>query len=285
MFHNTELNNKVVANFSSVKLRLLIPPFFLLVLIFLYFFIFNVGSNFSDSYVAIQKDLFFYLNGKLGRFPDLMFNLTQLGDVILSFALVTVFILYAPKLWEALLPAALISLLISAVLKKIFAVPRPAAMFDPSSFTIIGKPISGHTSLPSGHSIVTFIVVTVVLIAFMPNKNRHKIIWFFLMLSLGSLVVLSRVGVGAHYPLDVLIGSTIGYIIGITGIKISTTFNWFEWVKNKKYYPIYLFVLIIWGLFIGSKIVHQNLPIYYISLFSLLLSVYLMTTSYVKKNK
>ena len=285
MSNNSELNSSVTYNFMKVKLWLLIPAFLLLFLIYLYFALFNDSANFIDGYVNVQKDLFLFLNNKLSQFPSLMFNLTQFGDVIIGYSLLTAFIIYAPKLWEALLTSAIISLVVSAVLKKIFAVPRPAAMFDHASFRIIGETISGKSSLPSGHSIVTFITITTLLFAFMPGKNKYKIIWVPFMLSLGLLIAFSRVGVGAHYPLDVIIGSTIGFIIAITGIKISNSVNWFAWLKNKKLYPIYLLVLSVWGFFMVKKIVNTNLLIFYISLLSLLITVYLMTTTYVKKDK
>ena len=285
MSNNSELNSSVTYNFMKVKLWLLIPSFLLLFLIYLYFALFNDSANFIDGYVNIQKDLFLYLNNTLSEFPSLMFNLTQFGDVIVSYSLVTAFIIYVPKLWEALLTSALISLVVSAVLKKIFAVPRPAAMFDHDSFTIIGETISGKSSLPSGHSMVTFIAITTLLIAFMPEKNKYKILWCPFMFSLGLLIAFSRVGVGAHYPLDVIIGSTIGFIIAILGIKITNSVNWFAWIKNKKLYPMYILVLSVWGFFIGKKIVDKNLLIFYISLLSLLITLYLMTVTYVKKNK
>ena len=285
MSNNSELNSSVTYSFMKIKLGLLIPSFLFLFLIYLYFMLFNDDANFIDGYVNIQKDLFLYLNNSLSEYPNLMFNLTQFGDVIISYSLVTVFIIYAPKLWEALLTSAIISLVVSAVLKKIFAVPRPAAMFDHASFTIIGETISGKSSLPSGHSIVTFIAITTLLIAFMPQKNKYKIVWIPFMLSMGLLIAFSRVGVGAHYPLDVIIGSTIGFIIAILGIKITNAVNWFAWIKNKKLYPIYILVLSVWGFFIGKKIVDKNLLIFYISLLSLLITLYLMTVTYVKKNK
>ena len=284
MLNNSKLDNRVIDNFMNVKLWLLIPSFLLLFLFYLYFVLFNDGANFIDIYVKIQTDLFFFLNNKLSQFPDLQFNLTQLGDVLIFFPLLTVFIIYAPKLWDALLASAIISLIVSATLKKIFAVPRPAAMFEPDSFTIIGSTLSGHTSLPSGHSIVTFIVITTLLFAFMPKKNANKISWSFLMLALGLIIAFSRVGVGAHYPLDVVIGSIIGFIVAVTGIKISNKVNFFAWIKNKKYQPIFILVLTIWGFFIGKKILDTQLVIFYISLLSLVITIYLMTSSYVKKN-
>lgn len=285
MLNNSKLNGKVIDNFINLKLSILIPPFLLLFLITLYFVFYNDGSSFINFYSTIQKDLFLYLNSKLSILPNLQYNLTQLGDALIFFPLVTVFIIYAPKLWEGLLSSAILSLIVSAVLKKIFAVPRPAAMFDNDSFTIIGKTLTGKTSLPSGHSICTFIVISILLFAFMPKKNTSKILWSSFILSLGLVITFSRVGVGAHYPLDVIIGSTIGYILGIIGIKISTKVDYFSWFKNEKLYPVFIIIFTIWSGVIVKKIVDINLPIFYISLFSLLITIYLMTISYVQKNK
>lgn len=285
MLDNFMLERKVINNFINVKLGLLIPPSCLLFLLGSYFFIFHEGENYIDGYVNIQKDLFFYLNAKLSEFPKLQFNLTQLGDVLIFFPIITIFIIYAPKLWEALLTSAILSLLVSAILKKLFSVPRPAAMFDNESFVIIGETLTGRTSLPSGHSIVAFIVITILLFAFMPKKNRHKISWSLLILTLGFVIAFSRVGVGAHYPLDIIVGSTIGYIIAILGIHVNNQVGCWTWIKNKKYYPIFMLILVIWGGVIVTKILANNLPIFNFSLLSLVVSLYLITSAYVQKKQ
>lgn len=278
-----ELNDKVTTNFNKVKLWFVILPFLTLLSIFL-FFALSDETNFIIAYGECQKDLFFYLNEKLSQFPNLQVNLTQLGDVITSFALLTAFIRYAPKLWEALLPSALISLIVSATLKNIFAMPRPPEMYNRDSFTVVGRAIAAPTSLPSGHSIATFIVITLVLFAFMPKRNIPKMIWCSFILLLGIIICLTRVGLGAHFPFDVLIGGIIGFIIAIIGIKISKTVNLFGWLRNKKLYPIFILVITIWGIFIGKKIVDMNLPIFYVALMSLVFSLFIITNAYVKKN-
>lgn len=280
---NSNLNNRVAYNFFNVKLYLLIPSFILLFLLFS--FINYKGGEFTITYVNIQKDLFFYLNHSLSKFPNLQFNLTQLGDVLVFFPLVAFFIVNTPKLWEALLTSSIISLLVSFILKKLFAVPRPAAMFDNDSFVIIGKTLSGQTSFPSGHSIATFIVITTLLFAFMPKKSMHKIIWSSCIILLGLIISFSRVGVGAHYPLDVLFGSAIGYIVAILGIKFNNKMNWLSCIKNKKYYPVFILILIIWAVLITKKILENNLLIFYVSLVSLVITLSLIIRlSYVKKN-
>jgi len=283
MLNTDKLDAVVNDNFKKVKLGLLFSPFCLLCLVTFYVIFFNTGEGYVDGYVNIQKDLFFYLNGKLSEFPNLQFNLTQLGDVLIFFPFLTVFIVYAPKIWEALLSSAILSLLVSAILKKIFAMPRPAAIFENESFVIIGKILSGNTSLPSGHSIATFVVITILLFAFMPKRNKYKVIWSSFILMLGFIIAFSRVGVGAHYPIDVIVGSIIGYIVTVIGIQISNKVDWFAWISNKRYYPVFILSLIIWGGVIVAKILGVNLPVFYFSLFSLIISLCLITSTYVQK--
>ena len=67
------------------------------------------------------------------------------------------------------------------------------------------RPLDWHnlTSFPSGHSASIFALATVLAL----NYPRWR--WVFWLVA--SLVGVSRVVVGAHYPLDVLAGSAIGF--------------------------------------------------------------------------
>ncbi len=281
MINSHKLDIKVIDNFINVRLKSLFLP---VLLLFVIAFILLKESAFSvDGYIKIQENVFFYLNSKLSELPSLQFNLTQLGDALILFPLLTVLIVYAPKLWGAVLTSGFISLIISFLLKKTFAVPRPAAVFDTDSFVIIGKTLSGYTSLPSGHSITIFTIITILLVAFMPKEFKAKIMWSIFILILGLVIAFSRVGVGAHYPLDVIIGSIMGYISALLGIVINNKVNWWAWIKNKKYYPIFILLLIICGVAIIKKIVAINLLIFYFSLFAIVSTLYLMIKIYVKK--
>lgn len=279
---NSNLNHKVTANLTNVKLSLLFLPTALLVVVIL--FLLKERSFSVAGYIDVQKELFLYLNGTLAKNPVLQDNLTQLGDVAIFFPLITIFIIYAPKLWEALLTSAIISLIVSAALKKIFAVPRPAAVFDHDSFTIIGETLAGHTSLPSGHSIATFVVISTLLFAFAPLHNTFaKILWSIFLLTIGLFIASSRVGVGAHYPLDVVVGSTLGYMITVVGTVINNKTNWWAWIRNRKYLPIFMLLFVVLGGAIVKKIIDDNLFIYYLALFSLVITFYFMVRTYVEK--
>lgn len=276
-----EINKLVIDNYLRLKPSLFFLPTSLLITIVL--FLYNQDSLSTDGYIKIQKESFFFINYYLGQYPNLQFNLTQLGDDLIFLSLLSVLIMYIPKIWESLISSLLLSLVFSCLLKKIFAVPRPAAVFDHSSFIIVGNTLSGHTSLPSGHSITIFTILTILLFAFRPSKTGHRVLWSFFIILTGSILVFTRVGVGAHYPLDVIIGAIIGYILGLTGIFISRKYKVWSWINDKRYYPVFILLFLICGISLINRIMIENLVIYYLSLVFLTISLYKTITIYVKK--
>ena len=275
------MNTNVINNYSKLKPSLFFFPTFLLITIVL--FLYNQDSLDAYKYIQIQKDSFFFINYHLGQFPNIQYNVTQLGDASIFLPFLSIFIIYAPKIWESLLSALLVSLIFSSLLKNIFKVPRPAVVFDNNSFTIIGKTAVGFASLPSGHSITVFTIVTVLLFAFMPKKWKYKILWIFFTLITGLMIAFTRVGVGAHYPLDVIIGSIIGYISGLTGIFINQKYKIWTWINNKKYYSVFILLMLICCISLISKIINENLLIFYLALISLFVPFYKITYAFVKK--
>lgn len=275
------INTKAITNYSKLKPSLFVLPLCFLSSIVLYLYIQDSLS--VDKYIEIQKNCFFFLNSKLSQFPSTEYNLTQFGDALIFLSFLSIFIVYAPKLWEALISASLVSAIFSDLLKVTFAVPRPAAVFDNNSFVIIGNGLSGHNSLPSGHSITVFTTLTALLFAFMPQKLKYKILWVFVVIITGLILVFTRVGIGAHYPFDVIIGSVVGYMSGLAGIFISRKYKIWSWVNDKKYYPILMLLLLVCCIAVINKIISENLTIFYFSLATLVASLYKMINMYVKK--
>ncbi|MBF4516122.1 phosphatase PAP2 family protein [Flavobacterium sp. ANB] len=275
------MNTSIINNYSRLKLFLFFPALFFLIAIAL--FLYSQDALCTVRYIQIQKDTFFFINHNLGQYPNFEYNLTQLGDALVFLPFLSIFILYAPKIWEAILSALLVSILFSCLLKKIFAVPRPAAIFNNNTFIIVGKTLCGHNSLPSGHSVIVFIILTVLLFAFMPKEFKFKILWIFLIITIGLILVSSRIGVGAHYPLDVIVGSIFGYISGLTGIFISQKYKIWTWIGNKKCYPIFILLFLICCISLINRIINENLIIFYFAFISLAVSLYKITTVYVQK--
>jgi membrane-associated phospholipid phosphatase len=274
-------NSSVIENSNKVKVSLFYIPLFLLTAIF--FYLYFAGALSVERYVEIQKDIFIDINSTLGQFPSLMLNLTQLGDALIFLSFLTLLIIYAPKFWESLISASIVSAILSKFLKVLFSVPRPAAILDNETFIIIGKKLVGHSSLPSGHSITTFTIITVLIYAFMPQKISSKVAWVILLIGLGFIIISTRVGVGAHFPLDVIIGGIIGYISGLIGIFISKNDKLWAWIGNPKYYPFFIILFMVCCVVLGTKIYKENLLIYYLSMISLIVSLYKIIYVYIKK--
>lgn len=276
------LNNTIENNFKKLKLSLFFLPLLLSMIIVAFLYLndaLHVGSL-----IQIQKDWFYYLNKNLSQFPRLQYNLTQFGDAFIFLSLLAIFIVYAPKLWEALISASLISALLSNVLKELFSVPRPAAILDRETFVIIGKVLPGLTSsLPSGHSITIFTVLTCIMFGFLPQERLHRILWFTSFIFAGLILAFTRVAIGAHFPIDVVVGSIVGYTSGLAGIFLNEKYNIWKWISNKKYYPIFIFLFIAGIAVIVTKIINENIFIFYLSFVSLMYSVYIIIKVYAKK--
>ena len=80
---------------------------------------------------------------------------------------------------------------------------RPSHEFYEYINLLVAK--GGKYSFPSNHAANSFVFATV--ISYFYDKNRKSLY------ILASVIAFSRVYVGVHYPLDIVFGSVIGYII------------------------------------------------------------------------
>jgi len=274
------MQHGLARKYSTVKPSLLFLPFFLLITIALILKILGVWN--IEGYIMFQEPAFFHINHLMGQYATLMYNLTQMGDALIFLSLISIFIINKPILCEALVSGLLVSLLASTLLKSIFSVPRPAAVFDHNDFIIVGKVLSGHNSLPSGHSMTAFVILTILMYTFLPKKLIHKFFYILIFLLTGLILAFTRVGVGAHYPLDVIFGGIVGYICGLVGIFIAKRYEVGGWIVNKKYYPFFMLVFGVGCFMLYKKIMHENLLIFYIAFVSLFFSLYKIIKAYAK---
>jgi len=144
-------------------------------------------------------------------------NLTSLGEglIVLSFAgLLTI---KAPRAAWTVLVAGIIGTLIVHGVKEAVGALRPAMILPKDSFTIIG-PILNVVSFPSGH---TSTITAFATILFLHAKDR-RVAWIWLPIVV--LVGISRMAVGAHWPMDVLGGWFFGILIAL--LCFSLTERW-----------------------------------------------------------
>ncbi|MBE2900561.1 phosphatase PAP2 family protein [Methanothermobacter thermautotrophicus] len=105
------------------------------------------------------------------------------------------------------LTALVMGFFMSEFLKMVIARPRPYEVI----WWVRHTTVAGGYSMPSGHTVAAFAGFTSLYFKF----GRP---WLFLILA--SLVGISRIYLGLHYPTDVLAGAFIGVICAFMALKI-----------------------------------------------------------------
>ena len=128
-----------------------------------------------------------------------------------------------------ILALALTDSICAQILKPLFERVRPSHLSMDGLNLLVPK--GGKWSMPSNHAANIFSLAVVLSYFY----NRMKIPLFVL----ASLIALSRVYVGVHYPSDVIVGGLLGYAIGwftitlwvilkIRELKRRQTWVWYE---------------------------------------------------------
>lgn len=145
----------------------------------------------------------------------LLENMTVFGDGVFLLTLVLLFTCRHIRFHWAILFTSLLGAIVVNLLKDYFAMPRPPAVLDPETFNLIGRAYKSR-SFPSGHSLTAFLLATV---CFCYTRNIYfKVV----LITLAILVGLSRVLIGVHWPMDVLVGGSLGIILGLGGAIITS---------------------------------------------------------------
>jgi len=140
---------------------------------------------------------------------------TFLGDGAVAFALGLLAARRAPRLLWALIPAALIATAWVHGWKQAYDERRPLATLERSEVKVIGPELR-YGSFPSGHAATAFTAAGVFILGL-----RLGMAWSLALVALAALVGVSRVVVGAHWPLDVLAGAFGGWIAAALGVVLA----------------------------------------------------------------
>ena len=156
--------------------------------------------------------------------PQMWASITIFGDALVLLAIALPILWYRPQWAWALLVAALLSTVVSHTMKPWLDLPRPAAVLGADAITIIGPELRAK-AMPSGHATAAFTLAGV-LVPAMKSRGAKLAI-----LVLALTVALSRVVVGAHWPIDVLAGALIGWMSGILVLRL---LGERAWMTNRK---------------------------------------------------
>ncbi|MEI9933571.1 MAG: phosphatase PAP2 family protein [Ferruginibacter sp.] len=107
--------------------------------------------------------------------------------------------------------AFLSSGILAQIVKHIYNSPRPKFYFGNTEdqYFIKGIDFAFNNSFPSGHTATAFAVATVLVLNLQNKKLQLPLLFAAL------LVAFSRIYLGQHFLLDVLVGAFIGVVCGI----------------------------------------------------------------------
>ncbi len=181
--------------------------------------------------------LFFHINSWYSVTGEALWaNITIFGDGLVAAVLLLPLVRRRPKIVWAGFLASILSVIVTLSLKEIFHfIRRPPGVLDNNSFNIIGH-VYSHHSFPSGHTTAIFTILGVWILSEKSTALR------LVLLSFASLVGISRIVVGIHWPLDILAGALIGWMSAWLGLMLLKQYGL---MANPVGYKIFAGVLVI----------------------------------------
>jgi membrane-associated phospholipid phosphatase len=171
--------------------------------------------------MGANRTAFLALNHAGHAFSPLFWlHLTMLGDGAVGLALVLPCIRRAPHCFWAALIAAMFAGLWTQLPKQFIDVARPLAALPPEQFYQFG-PAYRQVSFPSGHAAAAFAMAGIWIMGVDSNRLLRA-----LLLLLATLVSLSRIMVGVHWPVDILWGMLGGWLGAWIGLALQRRRAW-----------------------------------------------------------
>jgi hypothetical protein len=146
--------------------------------------------------------------------------------------------------------------MLTHVPKNLFPTPRPGAVLD-DAVHLLNAPL-GWGSFPSGHSITALTAATVLILGC--ERIRRSVVAASCVLLLAILVPLSRIAVGAHWPIDVLMGSALGVVAGWSGTQLLLRFPAIDSIKGIRLAAVIHLVAAV-VLFLAASVYPQEQPL------------------------
>jgi glycosyltransferase involved in cell wall biosynthesis/membrane-associated phospholipid phosphatase len=159
--------------------------------------------------------VFSFFNSWAGSNQGVWSAITFLGDGAVALALALLAARRLPRLvWAAVIAALLATAWVHGG-KHAYDERRPLATLEKSEVKVIGPELR-YSSFPSGHTATVFTVAGVCILGL-----RLGIGASLAFLGIATLVGVSRMVVGAHWPLDVLAGAFGGWVAAVLGVALA----------------------------------------------------------------
>ena len=164
-----------------------------------------------------NRPLFLFLNHALYFKPeDIWINVTLYGDAAMVMILMLPLVKNHPEIVVKSFIAAIIASLFLHGFKEFMPSPRPPSIFTPDLMHQLGNQFY-HSSFPSGHATAPFTLACMVIFLVDNTKIRTLVLVY------ASLIAISRIATGVHWPIDILGGMF---------------FAWFATYLSMRFFPV-----------------------------------------------
>ncbi len=160
-----------------------------------------------------NRALFLLLNDALYFQPeDIWINITLYGDAAMVMILMLPLTAKRPDIIVKSFIAAMITTLFLHGFKELLSIPRPPAIFSADIIHQLGNQFS-HSSFPSGHAAAPFTLATMIIFLVADIRIRSVVVVY------ASIIALSRIATGVHWPIDILGGMLFGWIAAYISMR------------------------------------------------------------------
>lgn len=174
-----------------------------------------------EKLLESDKELFLYLNNSGAEPYDFFWihitNIVTWIPLFILFLLLVFKTYHKKEAWiivSFVVGALLFNLIFTEIIKELVERVRPNNDQDLKSIIRILKYPTNY-SFFSGHASSSFAVTTIVVLFI---KKKFKFSYLFFLWPL--LFCFSRIYVGVHYPSDILMGTIVGFFIGIVFYRL-----------------------------------------------------------------
>lgn len=168
---------------------------------------FAAGIILGLAFCALNRQIFLFVNGiKIPPLDWLMLSLTHLGNGMVAAMLVLLLAPFRKDLTIRTAIAMVAAGILITLIKESVPLPRPPAALG-DVVQVLGPVLKGN-SFPSGHTATVFALACSL-------KGFTDVRIYRGALVLAVLVGVSRVYIGAHFPLDVILGAFLGWVCAV----------------------------------------------------------------------
>ncbi|MFT7113988.1 MAG: undecaprenyl-diphosphatase [Candidatus Azotimanducaceae bacterium] len=182
-----------------------------------------------DTLIQIDQDLFLWLNNLGTETFDWFWKLITGKSIWIPLYLFLVFVLFKKHDWKTasilllggIAAVGFADLISVHAFKNVFERFRPCHESEIKEFVRVVKGCGGKYGFVSSHASNSFAVAMYFYFVF-ANKNL-KGLWLLPLWA--AIVAYSRIYVGVHYPLDIICGGILGFILALGSWKLFTNIS------------------------------------------------------------